>query len=101
MEITFRGLIKQSMVIYLDDVTIFSRKWLDHLLHLKKIFEQCRKYRISFNPKKSIFVVFEGNLLGHIIAKRGIKVDPDQVQTITWIPHPVNKKATCRLCANC
>ena len=45
------------------------------------------------NPKKSIFAVSEGNILGHIIAKIGIKVDPNKVKTITQIPHPVNKKA--------
>lgn len=45
------------------------------------------------NPKKSIFTVSEGNLLGNIIAKSRIKVDPDQVQAITRIPHPVHKKA--------
>lgn len=48
---------------------------------------------ISLNPKKSIFIVSEGNLLGHIVAKSGIKVDPDWVQVITRIPHLVNKKA--------
>jgi len=37
--------------------------------------------------------VFEGNLLGHIIAKSGIKVDLDRVKTITYIPHLVNKKS--------
>lgn len=35
----------------------------------------------------------EGNLLGHIISKSGIKVDPNRVRTITQIPFPVNKKA--------
>ena len=44
------------------------------------------------NPKKSIFVVFEGKILGNIVAKSGIKVDPDKVQTITQISHPANKK---------
>jgi len=80
MDITFRGLIRQSVVVFLDDVTLFSRKQSYHLCHLKKIFERYRKYGISFNPMKSVFTVFEGsNLLGHIIAMRGIKVDPDRV----------------------
>lgn len=44
------------------------------------------------NPKKRVFAVFEGKLLRHIVAKSGIKVDLDWVQTITQIPHPTNKK---------
>lgn len=45
------------------------------------------------NPKNNVFAVSERNLLGHIVAKSGIKVDLDRVQTITQIPYPVNKKA--------
>jgi hypothetical protein len=60
------------MVIYLDDITVYSKKRVDHPKHLKHIFERCRKYGISLNPKKSIFVVSEGKLLGNIISKDGI-----------------------------
>lgn len=76
MDITFCGIIGQSILVYLDDLTVFSKKWLNHIRHLKKIFEQCRKYGISLNPKKRIFGVSEGNLLWHIISRSGIKVDP-------------------------
>eukprot|EP00253_Pinus_taeda_P021619 PITA_21619 len=93
MDIAFCRLIRQSVVVYLDDVTVFSRKWSNHIHHLKKIFEHCQKYGISLNPKKSIFIVSEGNLLRHIIARSGIKVDPDRVWTIIEIPHPSNKKS--------
>ena len=37
--------------------------------------------------------MYEGSLIRHIIAKSGIKVDPDQVQAITQIPYPVDKKS--------
>ena len=52
MDTNFRGLIKKSVVIYLDDITVFSRKTTNHVNDLKKIFQQCKKYRISLNPKK-------------------------------------------------
>jgi len=93
MDIAFHGLIKQSIVVYLNDVTMFSRRCEDHICHLKKNFERCQKYGISLNPKKRVFKVSEGNLLGHIFAKSGIKVDLDRVQNITQIPHPANKKS--------
>lgn len=93
MDITFHGLIGQSVVVYIDDMFVFSIKLLDHIFLLKKIFERCYKYEISFNHKKSVFAVPEGNLLGHIIARSRIKDDPNRVRTIKQIPQPANRKA--------
>ena len=92
MEITFSRLIRYNVVFYLDDVMMFSKKGYDHLCHLKKHFEQCRKYDISLNPKKSNFTISKGNLFGHLIIKIGIKVDPKKFKAITQIPFLVNKK---------
>ena len=52
MDIAFHGLIGRSVVVYLDDIMIFSKKREEHAFHLKQIFEHCRKYGISLNPKK-------------------------------------------------
>ena len=75
MDIDFHGLIGWSVVVYLDDVTIFSKKKEEHAFHLKHIFERCRKYGISLNPKKCVFMVTEGKLLGHVISKKWISID--------------------------
>ena len=83
MDIAFRGLIDQFVVIYLDDITVFSKNRVDHLTHLRRVFERCRKYGISLNPKKSIFVVTEGKLLGFVVSKQGINIDPERTQAIS------------------
>ena len=57
MDISFHSLIGHSVVVYLDDVTIFSKKREEHAFHLKQIFECCQSYGISLNPKKCMFVV--------------------------------------------
>jgi hypothetical protein len=57
------------------------------------VFERCRKYGISLNPTKSILGVDEGKLLGHIITKDGVKMDPERVQVIQRVPLPKTKKA--------
>ena len=92
MDIAFRGLIGRSVVVYLDDITIFSKKRGEHAFHLKQIFERCQKYGISLNPKKCVFTVTEGKLLGHIVSKRGISIDPERIKAIEQIPMPHNKK---------
>jgi hypothetical protein len=93
MDIAFRGLINKCVVVYLDDVTIYSKNKEDHIQHLTQIFERCRKYGISLNPKKTIFGVEEGKLLGHIISQGGISIDPERIKVIAQLPLPHNKKA--------
>jgi hypothetical protein len=63
------------MVIYLDDITIFLKFDDEHLQHLEQIFQKCRRYGISLNPKNIIFSMLEGKLLGQIIYVGGIQID--------------------------
>ena len=88
MDIDFLSLIGWSLVFYLDDVTIFSKKREEHVFHLKQIFEYCRKYGISLNPKKCVFTVTEGKLSGHIISKKGISIDLERIKAIEYAPFP-------------
>jgi hypothetical protein len=86
MDVAFRGLINKCVVVYLDDVTmVYSKNRTYHIAHLTQIFERCRKYGISLNPKKTIFGVGEGKLLGHIISKDDINIDPEQVKEISHL----------------
>ena len=70
MDIAFRGLINHPVIVYLDEITVYSKHRPDHLNHLRKVFERCRKFGISLNPKKTIFVVSEGILLGCVVSTR-------------------------------
>jgi hypothetical protein len=82
MEVDFQGLINKCVVVYLDDVTVYSKNREDHIQHLTHIFKRCRKYDISLNTKKTIFGVEEGKLLGHIISPTGIHIDPEWIRAI-------------------
>jgi hypothetical protein len=68
MDIAFVGERDKFVVIYLDDLTIFSKSDEDHLIHLRQTFEKCRRFGLSLNPKKSHFAMQEGKLLGHIVS---------------------------------
>ena len=72
----FADLKDQIIVIYLDNLTIFLKKRKDHIEDLKKVLKRYLEHGISLNPKKSIFCVEEGKLLGHIVSQEGIKIDP-------------------------
>ena len=76
------------MVIYLDGITIYSNSDEKHLQYLEIIFLKCMKFGISFNPKKSHFSLEASKLLGNIISKDGIRIDPTRVEAIGKIYFP-------------
>ena len=92
MDIAFVGENEKFVVIYQDDITVFSKSDEDHLEHLRQVFTKCRKFGLSLNPKKSHFAMIEGKLLGHIVFAEGIKIYPEQVKAILKITIPRNKK---------
>lgn len=93
MDITFCGLLGISVVVYLDDITVFSKKREEHILHLRQIFDRCHRYGISLNPKKSIFCATEGKLLGFVMSKEGMMIDLERAKVISKLPPPHNKKS--------
>ena len=62
------------------------------MIHLRNVFEKFRRYGLALNPKKTLFGLQEGKLLGHIIYEEGIKVDPKRIDGILKISHPRNLK---------
>ena len=88
MDIAFSEEICYFIEIYLDDITVYSKIDEEHLIHLRKVFEKWRKYGLSLNPKKTLFGLQEGKLLGHIIFEEGIKINPKIIEGILQINHP-------------
>jgi hypothetical protein len=93
MDITFHFLINQSFMVYLNNVTVFSKIKKDHLSNLRVVLEQCRKFGISLNPKKLVFVVEKGKLIAFIVSKDGMIIDPERTQAISKRPPPSSKKS--------
>jgi hypothetical protein len=79
MDIVFIGEKEKIVVIYLDDITVFSRSNKEHCHHLKKVFLKSRRFGLSLNPKKYLFVMKEGKLMGHIVSAEGVRIDQSRV----------------------
>ncbi|XP_059068759.1 uncharacterized mitochondrial protein AtMg00860-like [Cryptomeria japonica] len=60
----------------------------DHFRDLSAVLQRCRKHGISLNPKKSVFCITEGKLLGHIVSKEGVRIDPERVNAIQRLSLP-------------
>jgi hypothetical protein len=82
MDIAFVEEKDKFVVIYLDDITVFSKSYQENLHHLRQVFLKCRRYGLSLNPKKSHFALEQGKFLGHIICADGVKIDLARVITI-------------------
>ena len=72
--------LKMIIEIYLDDLTAHSRLRVRHPYHLRLVFERCRHYQVRLNPHKCIFCMTFGRLVGFIMSKEGIRVDPLKVE---------------------
>ena len=90
----FDEFIPSFMQVFLDDFAVYGHQH-EHLHHLRLCLERCRHARLSLNPSKCAFHV-SGNLLGHIVSKEGIAMDPAKVQAILQAPAPTTAKALSR-----
>ena len=85
-------MIHKEIEVYVDDMMVKSLIREGHFEALDKLLAREEKYNLILNPKKCIFGVTSGKLLGHIVSQKGIEVDPDKVKAIREIPPPKNKK---------
>nr|XP_027124338.1 uncharacterized protein LOC113741048 [Coffea arabica] len=92
MTTLFHDMIHKEMEVYVDDIIIKSKKVDDHLVDLKKLFERLRKYNLKLNPAKCAFGAPAGKLLGFIVSKKGIEIDPAKIKAIRDMPIPKCQK---------
>lgn len=92
MDVAFKKFINIIMVVYQDDLTCFSKRVDDHCGHLAKVFSRSLEFGVSLNPKKCHFAITKGKLLGHIVSKEGVKIDPERIKSINNVPEPKNVK---------
>ena len=72
MNTTSKGLASKYIIIYMNDLMIFTQDRIDHASHLTKLCKKFWWFGISLNLKKCIFGFTKINLLGHIIYGKGI-----------------------------
>ena len=78
----FGDLIGRTIEAYIDDIMVKS-KWADHLIpDLEQTFAKLQANGIKLNPKKCVFGVPRGMLLGFIIFERDIEANPEKILVI-------------------
>ena len=68
-------MMHNEVEVYVDDMIVKSRNREAHVANFRKFIERIKEYKLRLNPRKCIFGVIVGKLLGFPISDRGIEVD--------------------------
>jgi len=83
----FREWLDDFVVVYIDDILIYSGSLEEHAEHLHKVFQRVRENKLYAKLKKCEFGVTEVDFLGHRITQEGLKMDDHKVKAIVnWEP---------------
>jgi hypothetical protein len=83
----FQEWIDDFVIIYIDDILIYSGSLEEHAEHLHKVFQRLRENKLYAKLKKCEFGVTEVDFLGHRITQEGLKMDDHKVKAIVdWEP---------------
>ena len=63
----FKPLINQTVEVYIDDIVVKSKTWIEHIQHLEKVFRLMRAYNIKLNPSKCAFSINARKFLGFMV----------------------------------
>ena len=80
------------VVIYMDDILVFSKDKKQHQEQVKRILEKLRQHQLSLKAEKCYFDKEEIDFLGLIITEKGIRMDPNKVKAVTTWPMPTTKR---------
>ena len=79
---------RRNVLVYVDDIIIWSNSFEEHLQLLDEVFSRLRKAGLKLNLKKCKFLTQQVKFLGHIVNANGILPDPKKVESLVNFPAP-------------
>ncbi|KAL0463296.1 UNVERIFIED_CONTAM: Retrovirus-related Pol polyprotein from transposon [Sesamum latifolium] len=87
MNQVLHGFLDKFVVVYLDDIVIYSRTLAEHVEHLRQVLARLREYELYAKVSKCSFAQETISFLEHIVERGRIRMDPKKVQAIEeWQP---------------
>src|SRR3954469_2661055 len=91
MNEVFEDLIGKGLYVYIDDITIYSETYEEHLVLLKEVLSRLRDRNLFLKPKKCTIAADQVDLLGHVISKDGVQPSPTKIHAVADYPRPTGK----------
>ena len=79
--------LDKCVIVFIDDILIYSRSREEHEEHLRSVLELLKSEKLYAKFSKCEFWLREVQFLGHVVSENGIKVDPAKIEVIrNWEP---------------
>ena len=88
MQNIFRPLLDQFVIVFLDDILIYSKTKEQHVQHVKQVLELLREHKLYAKESKCEFFKRSVSFLGHVISERGLEMEKEKVKAIQEWPVP-------------
>jgi hypothetical protein len=82
MNLVFMPKLDKFVVVFIDDILVYSKNEKDHTEHLRIVLTRLREHQLYAKFSKCKFWLHEVPFLGHVLSDGGIMVDPTKVQEV-------------------
>ncbi|KAI3751319.1 hypothetical protein L2E82_22386 [Cichorium intybus] len=82
MNIVCRPYLEKFVIVFIDDILVYSRSKEDHEQHLRLMLDLLKEQKLYAKFTKFEFWIREVHFLGHVVCKEGIHVDPTKIEAI-------------------
>ncbi|KAL0539505.1 hypothetical protein IC582_023720 [Cucumis melo] len=86
----FRPFLRRFVLVFFDDILIYSKNITDHEKHLGVVFNVMKDNQLFANEKKCVIGHSRINYLGHWISKKGVEADGEKVKSMVNWPQPTS-----------
>ncbi|GBG60812.1 hypothetical protein CBR_g12550 [Chara braunii] len=88
----FRDILEQYVLVYLDDILVYSHTLEEHLRHLRDVLDRLHKHGFYAKLSKCRFAQHKVNFLGHYVSDQGLHMDDEKITAIAEWPAPTSAK---------
>ena len=93
MNSIFKPYLRNFVLVFFDDILVYSKNLADHVGHLKLVLETLVNHQLYAKQSKCVFACKEVEYLGHLISGEGVKTDPRKTVAMQQWPIPKDVKA--------
>ena len=88
MNLLLANLLDKCVLVYMDDILIYSKMAEEHVAHVKAVVEHLAAKNWHVKEKKCVLFLPEVEFLGHVVSAAGVKVAVDKVDAVASWPTP-------------